>query len=894
MTLPEKTYFLNQLILLSQNDGNDLPYLKNNIREKVSLKRDDTVSKYLFDLQRSLDEFEMPSYFSRNDFLFILPRIDLIWTFFVFNREDRKLNNHIQSQIGRFNSWIASQSELEKCNSVDSSNENKIAGLKPYVFSLEGTKEIISQLESYGKFLSMTLKRLKGGICLENFEQEIETINWEWHNNVQFESDETFEELKKFFKIKFSFFIGYIYFQEQSKEKRQKSAYWINSAVTNSTEQTARIINLWNIFYRMETSAGKQDKFKHNITVIRDHFLYHPNKAKEFLAPAGIYLWGIFQIMKIKSIGSNSERIGQLKSLLLFIREKSQTPSELSLADMVAIGRISTYAYLLLIELLKSSIERATIRDEQISLENQLDFFITEGENQLQNLVRICTHSNEYSSQLKDGKISNFYEENSENDINQLHFQAQLYRLKLLSTGINKSNNKTDLETPKNLFREITRIRKEIVSIYKKIDNSHDLAYAYRDWILAELFSEISILPGRLYSSGKLKLEEEVCFEKVFSFYSENLSPKLSIKNTVRAIQHLSDGLRFGLKKIDSGGWQLILILLEHMVLIFCEPKKVKPTGRKSFDTYYNLIPSARVEECSRLWEEILDFLHETNLILEYRFDKIGTLDWEKYQTIFLDSWIIFKNFFSTYYKYQGIALDLWKLNASFYTDIPNLNLANFFISQMKDKNHPNEILLFGKWDDFKYVPDEYRNRILNRSISIAMGDLQIASRSSLCSYRNLRNYVTTGDINRLGFFDSELETYSKTLELGIRLLLADESRNHMTFEMIFEIPEFLISTASVGFSIQDLADNLSLQMNTARKYAHKLLQIGIIQPFDSNPKFGSDKTSKLKIGEITVPISTKDLPRLFILKTEIAQRRYLQYMEEKKQLTGKRKPKVW
>ena len=133
-------------------------------------------------------------------------------------------------------------------------------------------------------------------------------------------------------------------------------------------------------------------------------------------------------------------------------------------------------------------------------------------------------------------------------------------------------------------------------------------------------------------------------------------------------------------------------------------------------------------------------------------------------------------------------------------------------------------------WDEFKDVPNSVRNKVLNKCISISKGDLPMAADHIDFSYRNLRSYITFKEVNRLGFFLDKQETNNRQLENGIRLMFFDLYKRGTIFEVVFDMPKFLVEHSKGGFSSQDLEEALDIKGTTAKKYIKIMIDSGIIK----------------------------------------------------------------
>jgi predicted transcriptional regulator len=67
-------------------------------------------------------------------------------------------------------------------------------------------------------------------------------------------------------------------------------------------------------------------------------------------------------------------------------------------------------------------------------------------------------------------------------------------------------------------------------------------------------------------------------------------------------------------------------------------------------------------------------------------------------------------------------------------------------------------------------------------------------------------------------------------LEQGIRLMFFDMYKNGTIFEVVFDMPKFLVEHSKAGFSSQDLEEALDIKGTTAKKYIKIMMEIGLIK----------------------------------------------------------------
>lgn len=180
------------------------------------------------------------------------------------------------------------------------------------------------------------------------------------------------------------------------------------------------------------------------------------------------------------------------------------------------------------------------------------------------------------------------------------------------------------------------------------------------------------------------------------------------------------------------------------------------------------------------------------------------------------------------YYRYQYQSVQLLKLSLINQNDTIGVQMADSLLAKLEDENNPVSIIK-GDWPDFKDVPNSVRNRTLNKCISISKGDLPKAAELMDFSYRNLRSYITFKEVNRLGYFLDQQTTTNRPLEQGIRYMFHDLYKKGTIFEVVFDMPKFLVEHANSGFYSLDLEQALDIKGTTAKKYIKIMANIGMI-----------------------------------------------------------------
>ncbi|MEM9934522.1 MAG: hypothetical protein AAF824_12940 [Bacteroidota bacterium] len=180
------------------------------------------------------------------------------------------------------------------------------------------------------------------------------------------------------------------------------------------------------------------------------------------------------------------------------------------------------------------------------------------------------------------------------------------------------------------------------------------------------------------------------------------------------------------------------------------------------------------------------------------------------------------------YFSYQYYEVKLLRLGAMMSEDTLGIIIADRLLKELDSTNNPLNFI-HGEWSDFKLVPNDVRNKTLNKCINISKGDLPNAAKHLDFSYRNLRSYITFKEVNRLGFFLDVQETENKQLELGIRYMFHDLYKQGTIFEVVFDMPKFLVKHANDGFYSQDLEKELDIKGTTAKKYIKIMMEVHLI-----------------------------------------------------------------
>lgn len=231
------------------------------------------------------------------------------------------------------------------------------------------------------------------------------------------------------------------------------------------------------------------------------------------------------------------------------------------------------------------------------------------------------------------------------------------------------------------------------------------------------------------------------------------------------------------------------------------------------------------VADLDKLFVNVIEAIE----VLNQEWESIGRSLTETFREEFIRFEPISHFNMRVYLNYQLYEVKVMRLGAIVNGDKISLRLADKLLAELENENNP---LSFVKtdWDEFKDVPNHVRNSTLNKCINISKGDLPLAAEHLEFSYRNLRSYITFKEVNRLGnFLDLKL-TNNWQLELGIRYMFYDLYKNGTIFEVVFDMPKFLVEHAQSGFYSSDLEENLSIKGTTAKKYIKIMIENDMIR----------------------------------------------------------------
>jgi hypothetical protein len=214
---------------------------------------------------------------------------------------------------------------------------------------------------------------------------------------------------------------------------------------------------------------------------------------------------------------------------------------------------------------------------------------------------------------------------------------------------------------------------------------------------------------------------------------------------------------------------------------------------------------------------------------VEEAIDTIGTSLVEAFREEYINFEPVSHFNIKVYYLYQFYSIKMMRLGALINQDKNTLRVADNLLAELQDEANPLSFVQ-ANWEEFKKVPNSVRNCTLNKCINISKGDLPLAAEHLDFSYRNLRSYITFKEVNRLGFFLEMQQTTNRQLEQGIRYMFHDLYKSGTIFEVVFDMPRFLVEYAQSGFFSQDLERELDIKGTTAKKYIKIMMEIGLIR----------------------------------------------------------------
>ena len=282
--------------------------------------------------------------------------------------------------------------------------------------------------------------------------------------------------------------------------------------------------------------------------------------------------------------------------------------------------------------------------------------------------------------------------------------------------------------------------------------------------------------------------------------------------NPAKTYDQILDIFKYGNRKLEQGGIYLMVKGLSIANDIFLE--EVKKSG-----------VSWIVNKLTDFFEQIQEVVE----LLPSHLEDFGKSIIDTFKEEFIRFEPVSHFNIRTYYRYQFYQIKMLEISLLMNKDAIGQRMASSLLHGIKNDNNPLSYM-DGAWDDFKKVPNMVRNKTLNKCIDITKGDLPAAAEHLDFSYRNLRSYITFKEVNRLGFFLDMQLTNNKQLEQGIRYMFYDLYKNGTIFEVVFDMPKFLVSHSKTGFYSQNLEEELNIKGTTAKKYIKIMIENGLIR----------------------------------------------------------------
>jgi len=572
--------------------------------------------------------------------------------------------------------------------------------------------QLASERISYYRFLGICLCRIIKKNAIETFEEEISEIDW--------------PHAAHSLRSRYSFWIGFVYQNEQVLYWKNKCRPWYEKAIVESNLAEQSVCQAFLFYYFLTTpDVAETDPIKRSYEMLR------------------------------KKLGSQQQHHCCVELML----------AELELAWLRYISEQPASREIKL-EAIKALTDQAAITLGNPVLNHDIAVLILAQYKIDGLLARAHSESGKEATTLYDQTLVLI--EKSISIAELFDDQASISKLYLC---------KGDVYIHKNHIREGQRMYREALTMSRKLD-------------LPNLWPK--------------------AFESL-------IGVQLKLDSSRKAMEQLGEGFQFALKRLSDGGFSLFLSLLRYTNNILERENKKPGLGWIT-------------SELEGIFSHI-ESLHEK---LHEHIEAIGCAKFSYYQ----EEYLRFEPF-STWHtkvhlRYQFQQIKVLQLAALFSSDAKAYENASRLIRSLSSPTNPLHIIQ-ANWSDFKDVPNFVRNQILNRSISITKGDLPLAAEHLNFSYRNLRSYITNNEVNRLGFFLEELNTNSRPMELGIRLLFHDLYEKGTLFEVVFDMPAFIVQNSATGFSTPDMEDQLNIKYNTAKKYLKIMADAGIIEP-EKNP----------------------------------------------------------
>lgn len=586
-----------------------------------------------------------------------------------------------------------------------------ILGKRYQLMDQLGLKNVdLENWKKYTAFLEKAARRIQGHITIEDFELEIDEIEW--------------TDLGKDFIYRISGLIGYVYLSEKDAGKKNKGKFWLQKAVTESTFDQGFIFfkNLAD-FYLTNPTPDNLQRLEMQIAQLNERATATPDMMASRLYKACIF--ELQALLNLNRFGFDDETVKADHGV------SAIKNMEKSMRQMVDDDNIPSFVK----SFLKSDFAR--------------------------HYARLSGEVSDAAQAKKLNRLSNDHIDDA--------IQIAQDLDDILLTNVHKM---TYVELQGKSGETLTEKEiKEISQYFKKTDH-------------------FGLFANAVKTHGNFFLEQG---------------------NSKKAYDVALELIRFGNKRIESGGLQLVDDGFEFITTVF-RYETTKPGV------------SWIVDELESFFKRIEDLIQNVEGLLE----EIGSEEFNRFALIFNSFRPISHFNIKIYYRFQLANVRMMRLIALEREDELALNLVNSLMSELLSDENPLSFIT-ADWEEFKDVPNSVRNKTLNKCISISKGDLPLAAEHLDFSYRNLRSYITFKEVNRLGFFLGHQDTTVKQLEQGIRLMFHDLYKRGTIFEVVFDMPKFLVDYAHEGFSSQDMETSLNIKGTTAKKYIKIMMEVGLI-----------------------------------------------------------------
>ncbi|MEZ4687700.1 MAG: hypothetical protein R3B47_17050 [Bacteroidia bacterium] len=305
--------------------------------------------------------------------------------------------------------------------------------------------------------------------------------------------------------------------------------------------------------------------------------------------------------------------------------------------------------------------------------------------------------------------------------------------------------------------------------------------------------------------------EDNITYLRASRLHAFTLT-RMAARHRPKTHEVLMDVIRRGIRKVEKGGFFLI-----------------SGAVRLANDVYLPEIPRPGISwatgNMDEFFGQVIHVIDQIDAFLPFA----GRADVDIFRNEYLRmepaSYLNIK----TYFRYQYYAVKMLGLSARLMEDEVGVKQAEVLAKSLADHKNPLNFVMANWKGDFKDVAHDVRNKTINRCINISKGDLPLAAEHlDDFSYRNLRSYITFNEVHRLGFFMETHTTSNRQLEHAIRLLMHDLYESGQIFEVVFDIPRFLVDWGD-GFYAEDMEQEMELKATTAKKYINVMVDHGFL-----------------------------------------------------------------